>query len=65
MNNLKMSKRQKALEVIRTEYAKYGKETSDSMRAYVENRIGWEARIEAIQCGLRIFEAREKEYIYY
>lgn len=54
-----MSKRQTALEVIRTEYAKYGKETQQSMRAYVENKIGWAARNEAVKKGLKTFNARK------
>lgn len=51
-----MNKRETALEIIRTEYAKYGKETREAMRAYVENRISAEARNEAVKQGLRIFE---------
>lgn len=35
----KTNKRETALEVIRIAYAKYGKETRESMRAYVENRV--------------------------
>jgi len=54
-----MSKRETALEIIRIEYAKYGKETRESMRAYVENRISGEARNEAVKRGLRIFERRQ------
>ena len=54
----KMNKRATALEIIRIEYAKYGKETRESMRAYVENRISAEARNEAVKRGLRIFEGR-------
>jgi len=53
-----MNRRETALEIIRTEYAKYGKETRESIRAYVENRISGEARNEAVRRGLRIFEAR-------
>ena len=53
-----MSKRQTALEVIRIEYAKHGKETQKSMRAYTENRIGWAARAEAVKKGLRVFNER-------
>lgn len=49
-----MSKRETALEIIRMEYAKYSKETRESMRAYVENRISSEARNEAVKRGLRI-----------
>ena len=48
--------RETALEIIRVEYAKYGKETRESMRAYVENRISAEARNEAVKRGLKIFE---------
>lgn len=55
-----MNKRETALETIRIEYAKYGKETRESMRAYVENRISGEARNEAIKRGLKIFEESNK-----
>ena len=51
-----MNKRETALEIIKMEYAKYGKETRESMRAYVENRISAEARNEAVKRGLEIFE---------
>lgn len=53
-----MNKRETALEVIRIEYAKYGKETRESMRAYVENRISKEARDEVVMHGLKIFRER-------
>lgn len=55
-----MNKRETALEIIRTEYAKYGKGTRESMRAYVENRISAEARNEAATHGLKIYEARNE-----
>ena len=51
-----MNKRETALETIKTEYAKYGKETRESMRAYIENRISAEVRNEAVKRGLKIFE---------
>lgn len=53
-----MSKRETALEVIRIEYATHGKETQKSMEAYVENRIGWDARTKAVKRGLKIFNDR-------
>ena len=52
-----MNKRETALEIIRIEYAKHGKETTASMRAYVENRVGWEARNNAMMAGLKIYRA--------
>ena len=55
-----MNKRETALEIIKIEYAKYGKETRESMRAYVENSISAEARNEAVKRGLEIFE-RERQ----
>ena len=54
-----MNKRETALEIIRIEYAKYGKETAASMRAYVENRIGDKARDEAVRRGYKIFKNRQ------
>ncbi len=56
-----MTKRETALEVIRIEYAKYGKETQRSMRAYTENRISWDARTEAVKKGLRQYNERKGE----
>ena len=57
-----MNKRETALEIIRIEYAKYGKETRECMRAYVENRISAEARNEAVKRGMEIFErGRQKK----
>lgn len=60
MSKKTMSKRQTALEIIRIEYATHGKETQKSMRAYVENRIGWDARTTAMKRGVKIYEARNK-----
>jgi len=54
-----MSKRQIALDTIRSEYAKYGKETTQSMRVYVENRISGAARDVAIRAGLKIYNSTE------
>jgi len=56
-----MNKRETALGVIRTQYVKYGKETRESMRAYVENRISAEARNEVVKRGLKMFNAMQKE----
>lgn len=50
-----MNKRETALEIIRIEYAKYGKETRESMRAYVENRISGKARDIAVRAGLHAY----------
>ena len=52
------SRRYLAIETIRIEYAKYGKETRESMRAYCENRISFNARAEAIKKGLKMFNAK-------
>ncbi|GAG16013.1 unnamed protein product [marine sediment metagenome] len=46
-------KRKIALEIIRIEWAKYGKDTRESMRAYIENRISRQARNEAASARLR------------
>ena len=56
-----MNKRETALEIIKIEYAKYGKETRESMRAYVENRVSAEARNEAVKRGLKIFEKGQRK----
>jgi len=53
-----MTKRELALEVIRIEWAKYGKDTRESMRAYVENRISYAARNEAASKGLKIYKMK-------
>ena len=58
-----MNKRETALEIIKTEYAKYGKETRESMRAYVENSISGEARNEAEKRGLEMFERAQQKKI--
>ena len=58
-----MNKRETALEIIKIEYAKYGKETRESMRAYVENRISAEARNEAEKRGLEMFERERQKKI--
>lgn len=55
-----MNKRERALEVIRTEYAKYGQETRESMRAYCENNISGAARMQAVQSGMKTFNAELK-----
>lgn len=38
-----------ALAIIRYEYATCGKETRESMRAYMENRISFESRLKAVR----------------
>lgn len=58
-----MNKRETALEIIRIEYAKYGHETRESMRAYIENRISYQARTEAIQNGIVSFNLRERKKV--
>lgn len=54
----KHSKRWTALEVIRTEWAKHGKDTQASMRAFIENRVSKDARDEAARLGLRQYKSK-------
>ena len=51
-----------ALEIIGIEYAKYGQETRESMRAYVESRISGVDRIGAVKRGLRRFAREIKKW---
>lgn len=53
-----MTNRKQALRIIRYEYATHGEETRESMRAYVENRVSYEACREAAREGLRIYEEK-------
>ena len=53
-----MPTRKQAYSIIRYEYATHGKETRESMRAYVENRISYKTRLKAVREGLRIYEKR-------
>ncbi|MFV9676128.1 MAG: hypothetical protein ACNYVW_00495 [Methanosarcinales archaeon] len=55
-----MNKRETALEIIRSEYAKYGRETAVSMTAYNENNISGAARLVAVRAGLKTYN-NEKE----
>lgn len=55
-----MNKRETALERIKTEYAKYGRETAVSMAAYNENNISGAALLHAVRAGLKIYN-NEKE----
>jgi hypothetical protein len=50
-----MNKRETALETIRIEFAKHGKATPTSMRAYIENRISWMAYNRAAKRGMDIY----------
>ena len=52
-----MNKRETALEIIRIEFAKHGKATPTSTRAYVENRISWMAYNRAVKRGMDIYMA--------
>ena len=54
----KMNKRETALEIIRTEYVKYGKSTLRSIRAFIENRISKKAYDDAVWSGMLTFNAR-------
>ena len=49
-----MNKRETALEIIKIEYAKHGKETRESMGSYVGNRISAEVRNGAVKRGLKM-----------
>lgn len=55
-----MNKRKTALDIIRYEYATFGEETTRSMRAYCENRVGFDARKVAISAGLKIYNAKPR-----
>ena len=57
------SKRWTALEIIRTEWAKYGKPTRESIRAFVENRVSKAAHNEAAMLGLKQYEKRVNQQI--
>lgn len=54
------SKRWLALEVIRIEWARYGKDTRESVRAFIENRVSRVARNKAATIGLRQYENQVK-----
>lgn len=56
-----MLTRKQALAIIRYEYATHGKETRDSMRVYIENRISYESRLKAVKEGLRIYQQKGDE----
>lgn len=49
-------KRKDALNLIKAEFAKHGKETQLSTRTYIENRISYGAYMDARRAGMRIFE---------
>jgi hypothetical protein len=53
-----------ALAIIRDEYATHGHKTKRSVRVAVENRIKRKARNEAIEKGLRIYEKRQRGYLF-
>ena len=55
-----MPTRKQAYNIIRYEYATHGKETRESMRAYIENRISYETRLKAVREGLRIYEQNKQ-----
>lgn len=58
MSEKKLSKRNAAIETIRIEFAKYGKSTMISTRAYIENRIGSDTYYEAARAGMRQFNSK-------
>ena len=53
-----------ALIVIREEYAMYGHKTSRSVHAAVENGVKRKARNKAILEGLKIYEKRQRGYLF-
>jgi len=55
-----MNERKTALEIIRIEYAKYGCSTVTALRAYVENRISNKAYQEAIDVGMKTYNAKSE-----
>lgn len=58
MSDSRMPTRKQTLAIIRYEYASHGKETRDSMRAYIENRISFESRLKAVREGLSIYNKK-------
>ncbi len=52
----KISKRQNAINQIRYDFAKNGKDTGISTRYYVETRISYDTFKEAARSGLTIFK---------
>jgi hypothetical protein len=58
-----MPARKQALAIIRYEYASHGKETRDSMRAYIENGISYESRLKAVREGLDIYDNKKGDDI--
>lgn len=48
-------KRKDALNLIKAEFAKHGKETRPSTRTYIENRISYGAYVGARRVGMQIF----------
>jgi hypothetical protein len=59
MTEKKPSKRKMAIENIRIEFAKHGKATRESTRAYIENRISSDTYYAAAKAGLRQFRSNE------
>lgn len=54
----KISKTAAALNRIRADYAKHGKDTGVAMRAYTENRISYAKYQEYAKQGMRIFNKK-------
>ena len=50
-----MNKRETALEIIRIEFATHGEATRASTRAYVENRISFDAYNRAARSGMDVY----------
>lgn len=55
-----MVTRKQVYDTIRYEYATHSKETRESMRAYVENRISFETRLRAVKEGLKIYGQKKR-----
>lgn len=53
--------RKNALLTVRAEFAKHGRPTTVSTRAYVEHRIGFAAYTDARLAGMKIYNEAHKD----
>lgn len=58
---MKPTKRERALAIIKADFAKNGKDTGDASRAYIENRVSFTAYNCARLNGLKIFNGTNKQ----
>lgn len=56
-----MTKREKALAVIKSEVAKHGIITVAAQRAYTENRLSYAAFTKAANAGAAIYRASQRK----